>query len=102
MNSHGNTNAPANGDFAAYLEGRQNTAAPRSAQPAAVPENTSALSAPRRTQSVEDVLVHGEEPTDEFLEEWNEIQNAPGLSDEELARQALSAPGDDGDPNTPE
>lgn len=102
MNSPGNTNAPANGDFAAYLEARQNTAAAQLMQPPAVPENAGAPSVPRRTQSVEDVLVHGEEPTDEFLEEWNEIQNAPELSDEELARQALSAPGDDGDPSTPE
>jgi hypothetical protein len=47
-------------------------------------------------------LVEGEEPTEEFLEEWNALENAPELSDEELARQALDAPGDDGDTHTPE
>lgn len=46
--------------------------------------------------------MNGEEPTEEFLEEWNTLTNAPEISDEELEQQALSAPGDDGDPATPE
>ena len=56
----------------------------------------------KRRQTLEDVLITGEEPSDEFLDEWNELENAPDVSDEELARQALEAGGDDGDPLTPE
>lgn len=47
-------------------------------------------------------MIDGEEPTEEFLEEWNALENAPELSDEEFERQALSAPGDDGDTGSPE
>jgi hypothetical protein len=56
--------------------------------------------APRQT--IEQVLVEGQEPTEEFVEDWNAVQSAPELSDEEFERQALEAPGEDGDPSTPE
>jgi hypothetical protein len=36
------------------------------------------------------------------MEEFIALRQAPELSDEELERQALSAPGDDGDVRTPE
>ena len=38
----------------------------------------------------------------EELQELAKLENLPPLSDEELARQAESAPGADGDPSTPE
>lgn len=57
---------------------------------------------PASGQSLQDVLVDGQEPTEELLEEFRALGEAPPLSDEELARQALEAPGDDGDPSTPE
>lgn len=101
MNNRSSTDTPNDGDFASYLEGVQTSSGQASPLPTEGSENADP-SADRRDQSIEDVVVHGEEPTDAFLEEWNAIQNAPGLSDEELARQALSAPGDDGDPSTPE
>jgi len=53
-------------------------------------------------QKLEDVLLEHEEPTAEFLEELDALKNAPPLSDEELARQALDAGGGDGDTTTPE
>lgn len=53
-------------------------------------------------QTIEDILLNGEEPTEEFLEEIIALNKAPELSDEEFERQALEAPGADGDPNTPE
>ena len=40
--------------------------------------------------------------TAEELEKIAELEQLPPLSDEELARQAESAPGADGDPSTPE
>jgi hypothetical protein len=92
---------PRDGDFASLLEGKtKNTQGPAAESPQA----TQALDIPsaQRRQTVDDVLLHGEDPTEEFLDEWNELNNLPELSDEELAQQALNAPGDDGDINTPE
>lgn len=54
-----------------------------------------------REQTLQEVL-EGEEPTEEFLEEMQALEDAPELTEEELARQALEAPGADGDPSTPE
>lgn len=48
-------------------------------------------------QTIHDVLVDGEEPTEEFLEELHALENAPPLSDDELARQALQQPPADSD-----
>jgi len=53
-------------------------------------------------QTIQQVLGEGQEPTDEFVEEFKALNEAPELSDEELERQALSSPGDDGDVRTPE
>jgi hypothetical protein len=50
----------------------------------------------------EDVLLGNAEPTPEMLEELAALEAAPALSDQELARQALSDGGADGDPLTPE
>ena len=52
--------------------------------------------------TLEGVLLRGEEPTTEFLEEWSALEQAPELDEDDLAWQALTAPGDDGDPTTPE
>lgn len=56
----------------------------------------------RRRQTLPDVLAHGEEPTEEFLEEFVALREAPPVSDEDLAEQALNHPGVDGDARTPE
>ena len=53
-------------------------------------------------QGLEEVLLEHEELTQEFLEELAALEEAPPLSDEELARQALAAGGEDGDIKTPE
>nr|WP_315848101.1 hypothetical protein [uncultured Rhodoferax sp.] len=96
-----NQDTPHNGDFASFLEGKtKNAQAPATAGLDVPP--AAELTATRPRQTVEDVLVHGETPTEEFLEEWNELESLPELSDEELAQQALNAPGDDGDITTPE
>jgi hypothetical protein len=50
----------------------------------------------------EDVVLGKAPATPEMLEELAALQDAPALSDEELARQALTDGGADGDPTTPE
>ena len=50
----------------------------------------------------EDVLLGNAQPTPEMLAELAELDAAPALSDDELARQALADGGGDGDPATPE
>ena len=52
--------------------------------------------------SFEDVVLGKALATPEMLEELAALENAPALSDEELARQALADGGADGDPSTPE
>ena len=52
--------------------------------------------------SFEDVLLGKAPATADMLEELAAMQDAPALSDEELARQALAEGGADGDPSTPE
>lgn len=97
------SDTPKDGDFASFAEKTQSRSgrADRGITDADEREYPSSPALPRR-QTVEDVIVGGEEATEEFLEAWHAFQNAPELSDEELAKQALSAPGDDGEPTTPE
>jgi hypothetical protein len=93
---------PKDGDFASYLEARRKT--PATVSPGTGADHSAAFGAPieQPRQTIQQVLVDGEEPTEEFLEELNALENAPELSDEELAQQALNAPGEDGDTRTPE
>ena len=95
------SDTPKDGDFASYLEGMASRPPrPSDAEPTVGENNGDPVEVPRQT--IQQVLVDGEEPTEEVLEEWNALENAPDVSDEELARQALEAGGEDGDPNTPE
>ena len=52
--------------------------------------------------NIEDLLLGNAEATPEMLEEMAALQDAPELSEEELARQALAHGGADNDPATPE
>ena len=61
-----------------------------------------ALHAETYTQRIEEVLLGHEQPGDALLEELAALEDAPPLSDEELARQALESGGADADPATPE
>lgn len=51
--------------------------------------------------TLEDVLLGRAEPTPQMLEELVAFGAGPAFSDEELARQALSGNGGDGEPATP-
>lgn len=89
---------PKDGDFAAFLERKvaDVLVAGAAAVPPAPPEPHAAQ------QTLDDVLINGEEPTPALLEQIEALESAAPLSDEELARQALEHPGADGDPSTPE
>jgi len=52
--------------------------------------------------NIEDLLLGHVQATPEILEEVAALQDAPELSEEELARQALAHGGADNDPATPE
>lgn len=52
--------------------------------------------------NIEEILLGNAEATPEMLEELAALQDAPELSEEELARQALAHGGADNDPATPE
>lgn len=52
--------------------------------------------------NIEDLLLGNAEATPEMLGELAALQDAPELSEEELARQALAHGGADNDPSTPE
>jgi hypothetical protein len=93
---------PKDGDFAAYLARKQeelrNSPEPLTEQPPPVGPQTDEVARP---QSIEDIVLYGQEPTDEFIEQWNEAKRNQ-VSEAELERQALEHPGADGDPQTPE
>ena len=97
-----NTNEPKDGDFASYLEGF--TSRKNGIGLELNADRGSARPAERKPgrQTIQHVLAEGQEPTTEFLEELQALNEAPDLSDEELERQALLAPGDDGNVQTPE
>ena len=61
-----------------------------------------AIHAETSSQRIEEVLLGHELPDDALLEELAALEDAPPLSDEELARQALESGGADADPTTPE
>ncbi len=66
------------------------------------PDLTAAKVAPPVGTTLKGVLVYGEEPTPEFLEEFAAHEEAPAMDDEALTRQAFADPGADGDLATPE
>lgn len=61
-----------------------------------------AIHAETFTQRIEEVLLGHEAPDEALLEELAALEDAPPLSEEELARQALQDGGGDADPATPE
>ena len=93
------------GPFAKLVDEQLELAAARlpALEPASVhPSPADHEERPEAHATFEDVLLGNAEPTPEMLEELAALEAAPELSDEELARQALSDGGADGDPLTPE
>ncbi|UUZ63368.1 hypothetical protein LP417_27990 [Polaromonas sp. P1-6] len=100
-----NSSAPKTGDFAHWVDEKSEALKFELGEKFPVPPT--ALHSPSvhvetGRQKLEEVLLEHEEPTSEFLEELAALEEAPPLSDEELAKQALAAGGGDGDSGTPE
>lgn len=101
------SSTPKDGDFVAYLARMaERTPAVKPAVGTGAASIPAAVAPPpeeaKARQSIEDILLAEEAPTQEFLDGFAELESAPPLSDEELERQALEAPGADGNPQTPE
>jgi hypothetical protein len=115
---------PKNGDFAAYLEQlserpttsntlklneREDTCQP---EPQIVNDTEQTLPAESfdlRTELTPEEIIQRDNwmlkdsgHSVEFLDELSELEVMPVLTDEELMRQALQHPGEDGDASTPE
>ena len=90
------SHSPGNGNFAALVE--EKSMLVMAALPEAHPNPAliHAGEAPSPAdghvhQCLEDVLINGEEPTDELLQSLKESTELPPLTEEELAQQALAA-----------
>ncbi|MDO8373371.1 MAG: hypothetical protein Q8K29_07910 [Polaromonas sp.] len=96
---------PKDGDFASWVDEKSEALKFELGEKFPVPPtelHSPSVHAETSRQKLEEVLLEHEEPTAELLEEIQALENAPPLSDEELARQALEAGGADGDNKTPE
>ena len=99
------SNTPKDGDFANWVEGKSEQLKFELGEKFPVPPialHSPSVHVETSQQKMEEVLLEHEEPTQEFLDELAALEQAPPLSDEELARQALEAGGADGDNTTPE
>ena len=99
------SNTPKDGDFAHWIEEKSEALKFELGEKFPVPPtvlHSPSVHIETGQQKLEEVLLEHEEPTQEFLDELAALEQAPPLSDEELARQALEAGGADGDNNTPE
>ena len=98
-----NSDTPKEGEFAHWVE--EKAEALKFELGEKFPPATSGLAAVHAetfTQRIEEVLLGHEPPDAALLEELAALEEAPPLTDEELARQALEDGGDDADPATPE
>lgn len=105
MSADSHDNVPKDGDFAAYLERKskvQEGARPTQSHDAARASVEDTPSEPPPGSTIEGVLLRNEEPTEELLEAIASGEMPPEIDEDELARQALEHPGEDGDPSTPE
>ena len=99
------SNKPKDGDFANWVDGKSEALKFELGEKFPIPptaRHSPSLHVETSEQKLEEVLLEHEEPTQEFLDELAALEQAPPLSDEELARQALEAGGADGDSTTPE
>ena len=100
-----NSDTPKDGDFAHWVEEKAEALKFELGEKFPVPTmelHSPSVHVETGRQKLEEVLLEHEQPTAEFLEELAALEDAPPLSEEELARQALDAGGADGDKNTPE
>ena len=101
--SHSDT--PKDGDFAHWVDEKSEALKFELGEKFPVPPTvlvSASVHPETGRQKLEEVLLGHEAPTQEFLEELAALEEAPPLSEEELAEQALAAGGADDDPTTPE
>ena len=99
------SNTPKDGDFANWVDDKSEALKFELGEKFPIPPtalHSPSLHVETSEQKLAEVLLEHEEPTQEFLDELAALEQAPPLSDEELARQALEAGGSDGDSTTPE
>ncbi len=99
------SNTPQDGDFARWIDEKSEAIKYELGEKFPVPPtelHSPSVHVETGKQKLEEVLLEHEEPTQEFLDELAALEQAPALSDEELARQAMEAGGADGDSSTPE
>ena len=99
------SNTPKDGDFANWVDAKSEALKFELGEKFPIPPtalHSPSLHVETSEQKLEEVLLEHEVPTQEFLDELAALEQAPPLSDEELARQALEAGGADGDSTTPE
>ena len=99
------SNTPKDGNFAHWVEEKSEALKFELGEKFPVPPtqlHSPSLHVETSQQKLEEVLLEHEEPTPAFLAELAALEQAPPLSDEELARQALEAGGVDDDSTTAE
>ncbi|WP_096669167.1 hypothetical protein [Polaromonas sp. AET17H-212] len=100
-----NSDTPKDGDFTHWVDEKAEALKFKLGEKFPVPPtelHSPSVHVETGRQKLEEVLLEHEQPTPEFLEELRALEEAPPLSEEELARQALEAGGADGDNTTPE
>ena len=101
MNS--STPPPAGNDFVRWVEEKSDVIlADLGDKFPPATSGSQALHGETTSQRIEEVLLGHEAPGDDLLEELAALEDAQPLSEEELAKQALSDGGADADPSTPE
>lgn len=99
------TDSPKDGNFADWVEEKTEALKFELGEKFPVPPTVLHSPSPHietSGQKLEEVLLEHEEPTPELLAELAALADAPPISDEELARQALADGGADGDVSTAE
>ena len=91
-----NSNGPRDGNFAALIEEKSMLVMAILPEPHPNPALIHAGEAPSPAdghvhQCMEDVLLNGEEPSEELLQSLKETAELPPLTEEELEQQALAA-----------
>ena len=100
-----NSNAPKDGNFSHWLDEKSQALKFELGEIFPVPPTvllSPSVHVETGRQKLEEVLLEHEAPSQEFLEELAALEEAPPLSEEELAQQALAAGGADADSSTPE
>lgn len=93
---------PKDNDFVRWMDEKSEIIKDDLAEKLSVTTAVEARQLAPQGRDLEEVLLGHEEPTEELLREIADLEAAPALSEEELARQAMADGGADDDIHTPE